>query len=99
MYRAGAFLLDQRKLEEAARYLEKSVATDPNSAPARVSYGRYLLEQSRAQEAITQLRQAVKLDAGDAPAWFQLARAYQKAGDSVAAQGALRMYEKLKQEN
>ncbi|MGH9767986.1 MAG: hypothetical protein ACREAB_11175 [Blastocatellia bacterium] len=38
---------------------------------------------------------AVKLDAGAAAAWFQLARAHQKAGDSVAAQEALRMYEKL----
>jgi tetratricopeptide (TPR) repeat protein len=99
MYKFGAFLLDQGKPDEAARYLENSVRADPQAAPARISYGRCLLEQNRLPEAIAQLQQAVKLDAGAAAAWFQLARAYQKAGDSVAAQDALRMYEKLKQEN
>ncbi len=99
MYRLGVLLLDQGKLDEAASYLEKSVAADPNSAPARAGYGRCLLEQNRLQDAIAQLRQAVKLDAGDAAAWFQLARALKMAGDSAAAQEALRMYEKLNQEN
>jgi predicted TPR repeat methyltransferase len=58
-----------------------------------------LLEQNRPQDAIAQLRQAVKLDAEAAAGWFQLVRAHQKAGDSAAAQEALRMYEKLKREN
>ena len=99
MYRACALLLGQNKLNEAKLYLEKSVATDPHAAPARVSYGHCLLEQNRVQEAIAQLRVAVKLDPEAASAWFQLARAYQKAGDAVAAQESLRMYENLRNRN
>ncbi len=99
MYKAGEVLLDQSKLDEASKYLEGSVSKSPNSAPARVSYGRCLLEQNHVQEAIRQLRVAVKLDAGAAMAWFQLARAYQRAGDRVAEKEALLMYEKLKDNN
>jgi predicted Zn-dependent protease len=99
MHKAGEILLDQSKLDEASKYLEESVSRSPNSAPARVSYGRCLLEQNRVQEALTQLRLAVKLDAGAATAWFQLARAYQRTGDTAAEKEALLMYEKLKDKN
>ena len=98
LYKSGAILLDQSKLDEAAADLKKAVAIAPNLAPARVAYGRCLLEQNQVPEAITQLRLAVKLEP-EPMAWFQLARAYQKLGDSAAAEEALRMYEQLKAKN
>ena len=96
MYRLGTLLLDQNRLDEAAQLLSRSVIIDPNLAQARVSYGRCLLEKNQPKEAIAELQQAVKLDVESAQAWFQLARAYQKAGDATAAQSAIQMYEKLK---
>ena len=95
-YKAGSGLLDQNKSDKALPHLKRSVELDPRSGDARASYGRCLLEVNQPQEAIAQLRLAVELDATNAAAWFQLARAYQKTGDTTAAGQALQMYEKLR---
>jgi tetratricopeptide (TPR) repeat protein len=95
-YKVGAVLLDQNKSDQALPHLKRSVELDPRAGEPRASYGRCLLELNQPQEAIAQLLLAVKLDASNAAAWFQLARAYQKTGDSAAAEQALKMYEKLK---
>lgn len=86
----GTFLLDHRpspeRQAEAELRLQRVVAREPGNAVARLGLGRAALAKGRASEAVRQLQTAVSRDPNLAQAWYHLARAYDRAGDSVRAQ-------------
>jgi predicted Zn-dependent protease len=91
----GDTLLSQQQAERALPYLEKAVALDPNLLPARSALARALLAAGRGPDAIPHLSAALPADK-DGSLHFQLARAYQAAGDAEAARRTMAAYQAIR---
>jgi predicted Zn-dependent protease len=90
----GQIIVNQQQPEAAISFLEKAVRAEPGFLPARSSLGLALLQANRDAEAIPHLKAALPLDT-DGSLQFRLARAYQKLGDTEAANQALARYQEL----
>ena len=90
----GDLFLAQQQAEAAIPYLEKAVALDPRLLPARASLARALAQAGRPADALPHATAALPLDS-DGSLHFQLARAYQAAGQHDAAQKAMAQYQQI----
>ena len=91
----GDLYLAQQLPEQAVPFLEKAVKADPNGLPSRASLARALLAAGKPAEALPHVTAALPLD-GDGSLHFQLARAYQAAGQTDAAAAAMKKYQEIK---
>jgi Tfp pilus assembly protein PilF len=79
---------DAGRLGEAVAAVERVLASDPLDADAHFVRGVAKLGQGEAATAVEALRRALYLDPGFGFAAFQLARAYDELGQTVAARRA-----------
>ncbi|MBM3810655.1 MAG: tetratricopeptide repeat protein [Acidimicrobiia bacterium] len=91
----GDTLLSQQQPEKAIPYLQKAVKGDPKLVAARSSLGRALLQAGQGEAAIIHLKAALGVDK-DGSLHFQLARAYQQAGQSQEARAMTARYQEIR---
>lgn len=91
---AGDSLLRLEDAERAEPYLRKALKADPKLAAAGASLGLALSRLGRNAEAVPLLEQSLTLD-DDGSLHYQLARAYQAAGNAEKARGAMARYQEL----
>lgn len=91
----GDLYLAQQLPEQAVPILEKALQADPKALPARASLARALLAAGKPAEALPHVTAALPLDT-DGSLHFQLARAYQAAGQADAAAAAMKKYQEIK---
>ena len=93
-YLLGQILLNSRRAAEATHFLGVAVEVEPGFLPAQASFGLALLQEGQAEEAVPHLEAALPSDL-DGSLHFQLARAYQSAGEPERAKAALAKYKQL----
>jgi tetratricopeptide (TPR) repeat protein len=91
---AGDCLLNQQRVEDAVPFLEKAANLDPDYLGARSALGRAYVHVGDSDKAIPHLRAALPTD-DDGSLHFQLARAYQRAGERDLAQEMMRRYQEI----
>jgi predicted Zn-dependent protease len=79
---------------EAIPFLEKVVKSDPNHMPARAALGLAYLRVGRAAEAIPHLKAARDVE-DDGSLYYQLAQAYQRAGQQPLARENMQRFEEI----
>ncbi len=94
----GDAALNQQNAAEALPYLQRALQAEPALAPAQASLGRALLQLNRAAEAIPHLEKAVPY-APDPSILYQLAQAYQQAGQAKQAAETLSRYQQLNRQD
>jgi tetratricopeptide (TPR) repeat protein len=94
-YLLGDVLLAQQQTERAIPYLERAIRLAPKHAHAQAALGRAYALLGRGAEAIPHLKQGLPADE-DGSVRYQLARAYQAAGQTDDAKAALEDYEEFK---
>ncbi len=95
---AGESLLRLEKPDEAVPYLESALVADPKLLPAHASLGLALSRQGKHALAIPHLEKALELD-DDGSLHYQLARAYQSAGNAEQARRAMTKYQEIVKRN
>ncbi len=95
-YLMGDSLLETQDAAASVPFLKKAVEEEPGLLPARASLGRALLQTGAPLQAIPHLQAALALDRNGAQ-WYQLARAYQGAGQAEQAAEAMRQYQAILQ--
>jgi len=95
---AGDSLLRLERPEEAVPFLKTSLQLDPAMLAAHASLGLALSRSDKNAEAIPHLEKALELD-DDGSLHYQLARAYQSAGDSAKARTAMAQYQEILKKN
>jgi tetratricopeptide (TPR) repeat protein len=83
---------------EAQTVLEKAVTQYPNDPASEISLGSLYLMAGRLEEAIAHLEKANQLEPDDPSVYANLAKAYQRHGDTQRAQDALAVLQKLNRE-
>jgi predicted Zn-dependent protease len=91
----GDLYLARQLAPEAVPFLGKAVAADPRVLEVRASLPRALLQAVRPAEALPHVNAALPLDT-DGSLHFQLARAYQSAGQAEAAKEAMARYQSIR---
>ncbi len=94
-YLLGDVLLAQQQPERAIPFLEKAVRLAPQQAHAQAALGRAYALMGRAAEAVPHLKQGLSADE-DGSVRYQLARAFQAAGEGEQARSALKDYEEFR---
>jgi predicted Zn-dependent protease len=89
---AGDSYLRLEQPDNAVPYLASAVRYDPKLLPAHASLGLAYVRVGRAADAIKHLETALQLD-DDGSLYYQLARAYQSAGEAVKAKQILEKYQ------
>jgi predicted Zn-dependent protease len=92
----GEAQLNQGQLEAAIRSLEQAIRLDARLLSAHASLGRAYLARGEAAAAVPHLERASAADR-DGQILYQLAQAYQRAGDQARAREALVRYRALSQ--
>lgn len=95
-YLLGETLLNLQKPKEAIPFLSKSVERDPKRLSAQSSLARAYIQIGQAAKAAPYLKAALPTDQ-DGNLHYQLARAYQAAGQSELARGELSEYQRIHQ--
>ncbi|HEY1337942.1 MAG TPA: tetratricopeptide repeat protein [Bryobacteraceae bacterium] len=95
---AGDSLLRQQEPEKAIPYLRAALSADPKLLAAEASLGLALARTGKNAEAIPHLEKAQELD-DDGSLHYQLARAYQAAGQAEKAQAAMSKYQEIQKRN
>jgi tetratricopeptide (TPR) repeat protein len=95
MYQLAYVRLQQHQTPEATRLLRDVIKQQPDYADAHYQLGKALLEDGDVSAATRELEVSVQLHPTDY-AYFQLSRAYGRAGRSQDAAAAERNFEKLK---
>lgn len=90
----GDLFLSQQQPDQALPFLKKAAAQDPRLLPARAALARALLQAGQPAEALPHATAALPLDV-DGSLHFQLARAYQAAGQTEAAATAMAKYQQI----
>ena len=85
----------QPEFVEAQTVLEKTVATNPDDPESQIALGSVFLISGRLEDAIAHLEKARQLDPSKPSVYANLAKAYQRHGDSERAHDALAMLQKL----
>jgi tetratricopeptide (TPR) repeat protein len=92
-YLTGETLLDLQRAEEAIPLLSHATNRDPTLIPARKALARAYLAAGRPGDAVPHLKAALASDE-DGSLHYQLARAYQAAGQASLAKEMLQQYQK-----
>jgi tetratricopeptide (TPR) repeat protein len=95
---AGTSLLRLEQPEKSIPYLRAALAADPKLTAAEASLGLALSRLDRNAEAVSHLEKALDLD-DDGSLHYQLARAYQAAGDVEKARVAMAQYQDIQKKN
>jgi tetratricopeptide (TPR) repeat protein len=95
MYQLAYVRLQQHQAPEATRLLSAVIGQEPANSDAHYQLGKAMLEQNDVGGAIRELQRSVELHPTDY-AYFQLSRAYTRAGRTKDASEAQQNYEKLK---
>ena len=88
----------QPEFAEAQTALERAVLESPTDPASQIALGSLYLTAGRLDDAIAHLKIAQQLEPGRPSVYANLAKAYQRRGDSQSAQEALAALEKLNQE-
>ena len=91
---AGEILLKRQQPDEAIPFLKRALKTDPNHVRAHASLGHAYLSTGEDTRAMPHLKSALESDR-DGSLHYQLARAYQRAGEHEPATQMLRKYQEL----
>ncbi len=83
---------------EAQTVLEKAVTRHPNDPASQISLGSLYLTAGRLEDAIAHLEKANQLEPDDPSIYANLAKAYQRHGDTQRARDALAVLQKLNRE-
>ncbi len=94
-YLFGDTLLSLQQPEKGVPFLEKAVEHNPTLWPAHSSLARAYLQIGQAGRAIPHLKAALPIDE-DGSLHYQLARAYQMAGQQQLAQKTLKDYQNIR---
>ena len=97
-FTAGDSWLRLEEPEKAVPYLRTALARDPKMRAADASLGLALSRTGKFAEAVPHLEKALELD-DDGSLHYQLARAYQAAGNAAKAQTAMAQYQELQKRN
>jgi tetratricopeptide (TPR) repeat protein len=97
-FMVGDSLLRMERPEQALPYLQKALAGDPGMRAADASLGLALSRLGQHAEAIPHLERALELD-DDGSLHYQLARAYQAAGEAAKARQAMADYQETLKRN
>jgi predicted Zn-dependent protease len=92
----GDSLLHMEQPEKAIPHLEAAVRRDPKLLPAQASLGLAYIRLGRDADAIQHLNAARELD-DDGSIHIQLARAYQRAGNTDASKQMMAEYTRIQQ--
>jgi predicted Zn-dependent protease len=95
---AGDSLLRLEHPDQALPYLRASLAADPTLRAADASLGLALSRLGKSAEAVPHLERALELD-DDGSLHYQLARAYQAAGEAAKARATLAQYQEILKRN
>ncbi|MDQ6700920.1 MAG: tetratricopeptide repeat protein, partial [Acidobacteriota bacterium] len=90
----GDSLLQMERAEEALPYLEASVKADPKLLPAQATLGMAYAKTGKSAQAIPHLEAALETDE-DGSLHYQLARAYQAAGNAAKSREAMSRYQEI----
>lgn len=93
-YYLGESYLRLEKPDRALEYLETSAKLEPGQLPVRAALGLTLMRLDRAKDAVGHLEASVSIDE-DGSLHYQLAKAYQAAGDGEGAKAAMADYQKI----
>jgi predicted Zn-dependent protease len=85
----------QPEFSEAQSALEKSVAERPNDAASQIALGEIYLQSGHVDDAIVHLEKARQMKPNQPAVYANLAKAYQRQGDTRQARQALATLEKL----
>jgi len=88
----------QPEFMEAQMALEKAVADQRNDPTSQIALGNLYLMNGRIEDAIAHLEEARKFDPGEPSVYANLAKAYQRHGDTQQAKASLTALEKLNRE-
>ncbi|MGH7247041.1 MAG: tetratricopeptide repeat protein, partial [Pseudomonadota bacterium] len=91
---AGDSLVRLEEPEKAVPYLRAALAADPKLLEADASLGLALSRLDRSAQAIPHLEKSLELD-DDGSLHYQLARAYQAAGQAAKARAAMATYQEI----
>ena len=94
----GEAWLEQRQPEKAILPLERAVKSDPMLLRARALLGRAFLDAGEPERAVPHLEAALETDE-DGSLHFQLARAYQAAGQTERARQARQEFQQIREAN
>ena len=95
---AGDSLVRLEEPEKAVPYLRAALAADPQLLAADASLGLALSRLGKNAEAVPHLEKSLELDE-DGSLHYQLARAYQAAGDREKARAAMAQYQEILKKN
>jgi len=95
---AGDSLLRVEEPDKAEPYLRAALKADPKMAAAGASLGLALSRLGRFSDAVPLLEKSLELD-DDGSLHYQLARAYQAAGNAEKARTAMAKYQELVERN
>lgn len=90
----GDLFLAQQLPDQAIVFLKKAAAQDPRLLAARAALARALLQAGQPAEALPHATAALPIDT-DGSLHFQLARAYQSAGQPERAAAAMAKYQQI----
>ncbi len=93
-FMTGDTLLEVGQIDKAIPLLESAVRAQPGDLPSRASLGMAYARSGRLDRALEHLKAAQPIDT-DGRVHFQLARAYQAAGQAELAKEAMRKYQEL----
>ncbi len=97
-YMLGDTLVRTQQPEKAIAYLEAALKKDGGMLPAQASLGFALSQTNRAAEAIPHFERALAIDE-DGSLHYQLARAYQSAGNSQRSRELMAEYQAISAKN
>ena len=92
-YQLGDTSLHLETAQQAIHYLETAVKNAPEDMTAHASLGRAYVRVDRFEDAIPHLKAALSLD--ESSLYYQLAQAYQKAGQATLAQQTMQKFEEI----
>lgn len=85
----------QPEFAEAQSALEKAIAERPNDATSQIALGQIYLQAGHLDDAIAHLERARQLKPDQPAVYANLAKAYQRRGNTQQAQAALATLEQL----
>jgi tetratricopeptide (TPR) repeat protein len=97
----GQHYFDQKKYEEAEKWLNKAIEAEPNDPEAHVILAETFIKREPPQpdKAIQELQRATKIDAKSAHAYGHLVEAYALKKDAKAAEDALAKLKEMEPTN